>query len=152
MSSGSESRGLGRTPPPIDVIQLKPGMENVTVRVRVLNTTQPRTIETKKGTRTISNAIVGDSTGRVEAVLWGEKAATLKAGDVVEIKGAWVTEYRGKVQLNIGKGTSITHLPGDSVPEEVPESSPKATGRPFTPGRGSRRGFTTRRKRGEESE
>lgn len=151
MNSSSENRSPGRSSPPINVMQLRPGMENVTVRVRVLNTTQPRTIETKKGTRTISNAVVGDSTGRVEAVLWGEKVTALKTGDVVEIKGAWVTAYRGKVQLNIGRSTDITPLPSDSVSGEVPESEPRATGGPPTPPRGRRGGFT-RKRRGESVE
>ena len=151
MSSSSGDRSSGRSTPPLNVNQLQPGMENVTVKVRVLSAGEPRTIETKKGTRTISNAVVGDSTGRVETVLWGDKATALKVGDVVEIKGAWVTEYRGKVQLNVGKSTQISPLPSDSVPEEIPESEPKATGRPPSRGRPSRGRFS-RRKWGESSE
>lgn len=142
MGIGPESRETRSPPAPIGVIQLNPGMENVTVRVRVLETGEPRTIDTKKGTRTISNAIVGDSTGRVEVVLWGEKAGTLKAGDVVEINGAWVTEFRGRVQLNVGKSSNIKQLPSDSVPESIPESQPRATSKARSYGK---RGFQRRR-------
>ncbi|MGB9816339.1 MAG: OB-fold nucleic acid binding domain-containing protein [Desulfurococcaceae archaeon] len=152
MSSDSSESGGSTAPKNINVNELKPGMENVTVRVRVLSVTPPRTIETKKGSRTISNAVVGDSTGRVEAVMWGEKTTSLKEGEVVEIKGAWITEYRGKVQLNIGKNTDVTQLPSDSVPEEIPETQPRATGggaRSF--GRPGRRSFP-RRRRGESYE
>ncbi|MEM4718111.1 MAG: OB-fold nucleic acid binding domain-containing protein [Desulfurococcaceae archaeon] len=135
-----------------NIIDLKPGMENVTVRGRVLVKTPPRTIETSKGTRTISNAMIGDSTGRVEVVMWGEKVTTLKEGDVVEIKGAWVSEYRGKVQLNIGKSTTVTEIPANSVPEEIPEAEPRATG---TYQRKPSRRFNKKkfyRRRGDEGE
>ncbi|MEM2025340.1 MAG: OB-fold nucleic acid binding domain-containing protein [Desulfurococcaceae archaeon] len=137
-----ENREARGSTAPLNVMQLNPGMENVTVRVRVLETSEPRTIDTKRGARTISNAIVGDSTGRVEAVLWGEKAGALKTGDVVEINGAWVTEFRGRVQLNVGRSTNIKQISGDSVPETVPESQPRATGRSGSFGR---RGFQRRR-------
>lgn len=148
-SSRKETKGSSV---PINIIDLKPGMENVTIRGRVLEKTPPRTIETSKGTRTISNAMIGDSTGRVEVVMWGEKVTTLKQGDVVEIKGAWVSEYRGKVQLNIGKSTTVTEIPSNSVPEEIPESEPKATG---TYQRKPGRRFNKKRfyrRRGEENE
>lgn len=142
-SSGKSERGSSA---PINIIQLKPGMENVTVRVRVLSTTEPRVVDTKKGTRTISNAVVGDSTGRVEVVMWGDKAGSLKEGDVVEIKGAWVSEFRGKVQLNIGKSTNVTQLSNDAVTDQIPETEPRGTGRP--PSRPGRRPFTGRRRGG----
>ncbi len=146
------SRKQSGSTAPTNIIDLKSGMENVNVVVRVISTTPPRTIETKKGTRTISNAVVGDATGRVEAVLWGEKTTALKEGQVVSIQGAWVTEYRGKLQLNIGKNTSITEAPQESVPEEIPEEEPKATGRPSgsRPFRPQRRGFKGRGRRGGE--
>jgi replication factor A1 len=143
----SSRKTSGATSTPINIIDLKPGMENVSVRVRVISVTPPKTIETKKGTRTISNAIVGDATGRVEAVLWGERVTALHENDVVEIRGAWVTEYKGKVQLNIGKSTVVEKAPSDSVPEEIPENEPRATGaqRSFRP---QRRGFQKRGRKG----
>ncbi|MEM4620710.1 MAG: OB-fold nucleic acid binding domain-containing protein [Desulfurococcaceae archaeon] len=108
--------------------ELKPNQENISIIARVIQTTPPRTINTRKGVRTISNAIIGDESGRVEAVLWGVKAGSLNVNDVVEINGAWTTSFRGKVQLNIGKTSSIKKVddnlvpPVDSIPETEPES------------------------------
>lgn len=150
MSLEKESEGAR---PPINVINLKPGMENVTVRVRVLEVGTPRTIETKKGTRTICNAVIGDSSGRVDAVLWGIKAASFKEGDAVEITHAWVTEYRGKVQLNVGRSSEIKQLPANEVPalENIPDVRPRSSGSrpPFKGKPGFRK---SRGKRGVESE
>ncbi|MEM1768521.1 MAG: OB-fold nucleic acid binding domain-containing protein [Desulfurococcaceae archaeon] len=108
--------------------ELKPNQENISIIARVIQTTPPRTINTRKGVRTISNAIIGDESGRVEAVLWGVKAGSLNVNDVVEINGAWTTSFRGKVQLNIGKTSTIKKVdnnlvpPVDSIPETEPES------------------------------
>uniref|UniRef100_A0A7C4D945 Single-stranded DNA-binding protein n=1 Tax=Staphylothermus marinus TaxID=2280 RepID=A0A7C4D945_STAMA len=108
--------------------ELKPNQENISIIARVIQTTPSRTINTRKGVRTISNAIIGDESGRVEAVLWGVKAGSLNVNDVVEINGAWTTSFRGKVQLNIGKTSTIKKVddnlvpPVDSIPETEPES------------------------------
>ncbi|MEM0379975.1 MAG: OB-fold nucleic acid binding domain-containing protein [Desulfurococcaceae archaeon] len=114
--------------PRILIKELKPNQENISIIARVIQTTPPRTINTRKGVRTISNAIIGDESGRVEAVLWGVKAGSLNVNDVVEINGAWTTSFRGKVQLNIGKTSTIKKVdnnlvpPVDSIPETEPES------------------------------
>ncbi|WP_042667494.1 OB-fold nucleic acid binding domain-containing protein [Desulfurococcus amylolyticus] len=123
----SSNPNKGETPP-TNIIDLKPGMEKVTVKARVIKIEAPRVIRTKKGPRTISNAILGDETGRVETTLWGEKAGTLQEGDAVEVHGAWTTEFKGKVQLNIGKSSEIVKIDDSSVPHsgEIPEDSPTA--------------------------
>ncbi len=125
-----------------NIIDLKAGEEHVHVKGRVLETTPPRVIQTRKGPRTISNAVIGDETGRVQATLWGSKAGTLEEGQVVEIKEAWTTSYRGKVQLNIGKSTEIKQLENGEAPapEEIPEDQPTAPDT-YKP----RRRFTRRR-------
>jgi len=114
------------------VIELKPGMENASVIVRVLESRGIRTIRTKSGTRTIGEYVVGDETGRVKLVAWGTKAAALAIGDVAEIRGAWVSVFRGEVQLNIGRNSIIERLPDDAVVgmDEVPDSKPRVEQQP----------------------
>ncbi len=126
------------------IIDLKAGEEHVHVTGRVLETSSPRVIQTRKGPRTISNAVIGDESGRVQATLWGSKAGTLEEGKVVEIKEAWTTSYRGKVQLNIGRSTEVKEVEDTEAPpaEEIPEEQPTApdTYRPRRTG-----GFSKRR-------
>ena len=111
----------------IKVMDLKPGMNNLDVVVRVIESEEPKVINTRSGQRTISEAMVGDETGRVKLTLWGKAAGVVKEGQVVEIKGAWTTAYRGNVQLNIGGkgniGESSEELP---EAEKIPEDSPTA--------------------------
>lgn len=112
------------------ISSLKEGEDNVTVEVRVLETREPKVIETRRGPRTISEAIVGDETGRIKLTLWGKHAGTLQEGQAVRVSGAWTTSYRGDVQLNVGYKGTIEELGEDDVakPEEVPENVPKAEG------------------------
>jgi len=114
------------------VSQLREGEDGVTVRVRVLSVGETRTVQTRKGPRTLSEALVGDETGRVRLTLWGKHAGALREGEAVEIRGAWTTSYRGEVQLNIGYRGEIERIEDNSVPrpEEIPEDRPKAAEKP----------------------
>jgi replication factor A1 len=137
---------------------LKPGMEQINVVVRVLQVNEPRIVQTRNGTRKLSEAIVGDDSGRTKLTLWGKHAGTLKDGQVIMIKGAWTSVYKGQVQLNAGSKTVIEEAESESVPsaEEIPQESPTAPDMPRRSfgGRGGRKSFggQRRRRRSEESE
>jgi replication factor A1 len=125
-------------------MDLKPGMENVHVTVRVLESGETKVIRTRVGERTISEAIVGDESGRVKLTLWGKAAGTLNVGDVVDLQGCWTSAFRGNVQLNVGGRGKIEVVEDDKVPpaDQIPEDTPKAPEdyrRPYRRG-GYRRG------------
>lgn len=138
------------SPPRKNIIDLKAGEEGVHITGRVLEASPPRVIQTRKGPRTISNAILGDRTGRVKATLWGSKAGTLEKGKVVDIQGAWTTSFRGKVQINIGRNTEIKEVDDAEAPpaEEIPEDQPSAPEMPRSRGSGYRRQGFYRQGRG----
>ena len=125
--------------PVTPIAALRPGMENVRVRVRVLEAGSPKTVETRRGLRTLSEAVVGDGTGRVRLTLWGRLAGTLRDGEAVEIEGAWTTSYRGFVILNAGSRSRVRRVDDASVPEpeRVPDKFPRAG--PSRAARGRRR-------------
>ena len=112
----------------VKIKDLKPGMDNITVKVRVLEASKPKVIQTRKGSRVISEALVGDETGRTRMTLWGRKAGSIKAGEVIRLKKAFVTAFRGVAQLNIGKQGEIVRLDDSEVvaSNKIPENSPKA--------------------------
>ncbi len=128
---------------------LKPGIENINIRGRIISVSPPRTIQTKSGLRTISEAVIGDETGRVKVTLWGKHAGTLKEGEAVEIRNAWTSAYKGEVQVNVSSKTELQVIGDDEVPpiDQIPEEFVKAPEdyRPprtggFRGGRGPRRG------------
>ncbi len=131
------------------ISELQPGMNNVSVKVRVIEAQEPRVINTRKGPRTISEAVVGDETGRTRLTLWGHAAGSLKQGEAVEIHGAWTTAYRGQVVLNVGGKSNIEHVEDQEVPQpdEVPEETPKAPEGYRPPRRGMGRSPYRRRPR-----
>jgi replication factor A1 len=104
-------------------------MDGITLKVRVLSVEKPKIINTRRGPRTISEAVIGDNTGRVKLTLWGKHAGSLKEGDAVEIRDAWSTSYRGEVQLNLGVKGSIRRIDDSEAPqvEDIPENYPKAS-------------------------
>ena len=134
----------------VKVIDLKPEMNNLDLVVRVIKATEPKVINTRSGQRTISEATVGDETGRVKLTLWGKAAGEVKEGKVFEINGAWTTTYRGDVQLNIGGRGNVKEVE-EEVPkeDEIPERTPKAPEgyRPQRRSFRSRRSFSTYRNR-----
>ena len=71
---------------------------------------------------------MGDESGKVKVTLWGDKAGTLKEGDVVEIRDGWTTSFRGEVQVNVNRRTEIEKLSDDEAPpvEEIPDVTPKS--------------------------
>ena len=107
------------------VIDLREGMNGVSVRVRVLEAGEAKVIKTRKGPRTISEAIVGDESGRVRLTLWGKLAGSIKKGEAIEIRGAWTTVYKGQVQLNVGAKGSIIGDEDVVREDEIPEDTPK---------------------------
>jgi len=119
------------------IMDLKNGESWLTVKGRVLEAGESKLIQTRKGPRTISEAVIGDETGRVKLTLWGDKAGSLEKGTVVKIEGAWTTSYKGEVQLNAGSKSKINKIDDNEIPaeEEIPEDRPKA---PRTPRQGFR--------------
>lgn len=132
------------------VSDLREGEDNIDIKVRVISAEPPKIIHTQRGDRTISEAIVGDETGRVKLTAWGSQAGKLQEGDAVELKGAWTTAFRGQVQLNIGSRGSIEKIDDSEVPkpEDIPENTPAAQGGSRPPRREFRRPYGRRGGRG----
>jgi len=121
----------------VKVIDLKPGMERVSILVRVIDPGEVRRISTRAGERTIREAVVGDESGRVKLVMWGKSIKELNQGDVVEISGAWTTVFRGRLQLNVGGPENVKvvedtgQVPAtDDIPEDEPRVEGQAPRRP----------------------
>ncbi|ALU11621.1 single-stranded DNA-binding protein [Ignicoccus islandicus DSM 13165] len=127
------------------ISDLKEG-KSVTIKGKVLETSEVKTVQTKYGPRELSEAVIGDETGKVRVTLWGDKAGTLKEGEVVEIRDGWTTSFRGEVKVNVNQRSEIEVLNEEGPSEdEIPDNWPKAEGRdmrrrPRNNFRGSRRG------------
>ena len=73
------------------------------------DTLYPQIVYTQFGTNVmLTNAMIGDETGKVKLCLWGEQANVAFVGDVIQIKNASVRTYNGERQLNLGQTGTLT--------------------------------------------
>jgi len=126
----------------VKVSELVPDMNEVNIKVRVLEAGELKEIQTFRGPRTLSEAVVGDETGRVTLTLWGEHAGKISTGDAVEIKNGYTRVFRGEIRLNLGSRGTIEKIEDSEVPsmEEVPEETPQVP-EGYEPPRRGRRDF-----------
>ena len=94
--------------------ELKDDMHNVSVVVKVINVSPPKTVRTKKGETTIREATVEDDSGRIKLTLWGKQ--NIKPGATVKIENAWTTVYKGEIKLNVSSKSKISEVRGSTEP------------------------------------
>jgi hypothetical protein len=91
-----------------NVIQdLRHGMRKVNLEAKVLEITKPQLVHTQYGNSVmLTNASIGDETGKIKLCLWNDQANSVKVGDIVQIKSGAVSTFKGERQISIGrKGT-----------------------------------------------
>ena len=89
--------------------ELRPGMNNVEVEGKITEISDPRQIRTKFGTQiTLTTAEIEDDTGSAKLTLWGEQSDGVEEGSVVHIKNGFTKEFKGELQISIGKRGTIS--------------------------------------------
>ncbi len=95
----------------MNIRDLKPGMDHVNLRVEVLSISEPKQIITGTGIKhDILEAEVKDETGSIALVLWDERILPLKVGDTLQIENGFVTSFKGKWKINVGKYGDATKI------------------------------------------
>ncbi len=133
----------------IDIMSIKDGFNHINVLGRVLDVWNKREVKTSRGDKEVSEVMIGDSSGRIKVVLWGDKAGALKKGEVVLLKNTFTTKYRGELQLNVGDFSTFEIKGDQEAPEEeaIPRESPKLSYRGGRFGRGERDSHADYRRR-----
>lgn len=85
------------------VAELKPGMNKVDLKVVVVEVSEPRIVRTRYGVAKVADALVKDDTGEVKMSLWNEQISLVSPGDRISIENGYTTQFRGDVQVNVGK-------------------------------------------------
>ena len=76
----------------------------VNIRVRAISKDEPRTVKTKDGQEhTVVDMRVADRTGTVDLSLWDERIQDMDVGDIVDVENGYVSRFKGRLRLNIGK-------------------------------------------------
>jgi ssDNA-binding replication factor A large subunit len=104
------------------VQDLTSNMKRVNIIVKLCSRSEPRYAKGYK----ITTFIGGDPTGRIMIPFWNSDAEAIQVGDYLEIENGYVSEFREKLQLNIGKfGTFRRIDPPETF--EVDQGTPLLT-------------------------
>jgi replication factor A1 len=98
-------------PAHMKIENLQVGMKKVNVIAKVLETSEPSKVHTQfRDNALVSNAWIGDETGKIMLCLWDQQVNAVSVGDRIEVKNAHVAMFKAKKQLRLGKNGTITIL------------------------------------------
>jgi len=87
---------------------LRAGMKNVNLKVRVLEIPEPNRVYTRLGAPAlVSNVLVSDETGTMRMSLWNQQISAVSEGDEINIENGRIASFRGELQLRIGRNASL---------------------------------------------
>ncbi|MBI4015987.1 MAG: DNA-binding protein [Candidatus Aenigmarchaeota archaeon] len=94
------------------ISELTSGQNNVNLQATVSSVSEPRSVNTKFGSQTtLTEATLDDGSGKtIKLTLWGNQAEGISEGKKVEIAGGFTKEFKGELQLGVGKQGKLTVL------------------------------------------
>ena len=91
-------------PAHMKIENLRVGMKKINVIAEVLETSEPSKVHTQfRDNALVSNAWIGDETGKIMLCLWDQQVNAVKLGDCIEVKNAHVALFKAEKQLRLGK-------------------------------------------------
>lgn len=84
----------------------------VEIILKVISVSEKATImlESDQKDHEVAYALVGDETGAILLTVWDEAIERIEEDQVIELDKAYVSEYEGKIRLNIGRYGSFKIL------------------------------------------
>jgi len=111
MDSSKIRREIARqnpAPSHLKIENLRVGMKKINVSAEVLQVSEPSKVHTQfRDNAVVSNAVIGDETGKVLLCLWDQQINSVHVGDFIEVKNAHVAMFKGEKQLRMGKNGKI---------------------------------------------
>lgn len=89
------------------VKDLTPTSKRVEITLKLISRNEPRYAKGFK----ITTFIAADATGQVSIPFWNKEADLVKVGDFITIQNGYVSVFREKLQLNVGKYGSFQVIP-----------------------------------------
>lgn len=81
---------------------------NATIEASITAISEPRDVTTSRGPSKVADATLKDDTGEITLTLWGDDITKYSVGQKVKITDGWVKDFRGKLQVSMGRSGSIT--------------------------------------------
>ena len=102
-------RPISAAPSAPEIASLRANSE-ASLEATVASVGPTREVDTSRGPAEVADVALQDATGTVRLVLWGPQIAKVQAGRRIRLAGAWVKEYRGRLQLSLGRNASMAVL------------------------------------------
>ena len=82
--------------------------QNATIDGTITAISPPRNVTTSRGASQVADATVQDATGTITLTLWGEDAQRYSVGQKIRVTDGWVKDFRGKLQISMGRSGRIS--------------------------------------------
>ena len=85
----------------ISICKLTPYSQNFTVTFKVLRISEPRRVTTKRTGKAhlVANAVIADSTGKIDLTLWNWDVDEVERGKVYTLEGGRVDVYEESMRI-----------------------------------------------------
>jgi ssDNA-binding replication factor A large subunit len=96
------------------LIDLRPGMENIHLKVSILRLKPQKEVTTYSGfTHRIVEGMVEDDTEKMGLTVWNEKIdciQEIKIGNKIELTNCFITSFKGVLSVNVGRESKIMSI------------------------------------------
>ena len=82
--------------------------QNATIDAKITAISAPRDVTTQRGPSKVADATLQDDTGTITLTLWGDDITRYSVGQRIQITDGWVKDFRGKLQVSMGRSGTIT--------------------------------------------
>lgn len=83
---------------------------NANIEGKITAISAIRQVNSMRGPSQVADATIQDETGTIALTLWGADATKYQVGQKIKVVDGWVKEYRGKLQLSLGRSGRIEVL------------------------------------------
>jgi replication factor A1 len=88
----------------LKISELRDGMNRVDVEGAILNKSESRTVNLRRGGQAIvADCTLQDDSGSVKLSLWDDMIDQVKPGDKVVVENGYINSFRGEIRLNVGR-------------------------------------------------
>jgi len=91
----------------VKIAEVKNGMRNVSLKGKIVEIFEVKQVYTRYGRKEVANATLKDDSGEIILTLWESQIDMVSPGDNVKIEGAFITEFKGKLQVNVPRSGKI---------------------------------------------
>ena len=84
---------------------------NATIDATITAISAVRDVTTSRGASQVADATLKDETGEITLTLWGDDTKRFTVGQKIRITDGWVKDFRGKLQVSMGRSGKITTQP-----------------------------------------